>query len=172
MKKITLAITAELMAQLGISDGADDMAVAHAIKNLSIKAGKVDTVTAQLTTAQTRNTELEGEVKALKNAANTEQVTAMLATALEDKKITVELSAQLAKDYAENPTGLKVVLEGMGMYSSVVGQIQQTAKTDLSKYEGKGWDELWESGQMEAFKKASPEGYKKLYKETFGEEPK
>lgn len=171
MKKVTLVITAQLATQLGITDGADDVAVANAINTLSIKASKADTLQKQLDTATERNTELAGEITDLKNADNKKHVTALLTAALAEKKITAALSAQFEKDYASNPDGLKTVLEGMGAYTSVVDKIREVAKKDASAYEGKSWDELWDAGKIDAIKSDCPEAYKVLYKKEFGSEP-
>lgn len=171
MKKITLAITDQLMAQLGLTAAADELAVATAIKDLSVKAAKVDTIQAQLVTTQQKNTELETELTAIKGKANKDAIKAMLDAALEGNKISVELSKQLEKDYAENPDGLKTVLTSMGAYTSVVGQIQQEAKKDSSKYDGRSWDDIFEKGEMDAFRTGHPDAYKKLYKETFKSDP-
>jgi len=169
MRKITLQITAELCAVLGITNSADDAAVGLAIVDA---AKKVGTLTTELATEKATITRLQKEITDAATATNAKEIKALLDNAQEKKGITNELRAQLATDYATNPKGLNTLLEGMGAYMSVVDAIEKVNTIDLSKYTGKSWDALMEGGLIEAFKKESPAGYKKLYKETFpGEEP-
>lgn len=93
----------------------------------------------------------------------TESVQAILKTGIDEGKITKELSAQLEKDYKDNPDGLKALV------ATMQPQFRVTGKTaDLSgipeKYRGKTKEELYVSGQLESLKAECPEYYEKLMK--------
>lgn len=168
MKKITLAITPELMAQMGLTDAADEMAVATGIKNLADKAKKYDTVQAALVKSEQDKTELTNKLAALTGDQNKKDVGAILDKALTvDKKITVALKNQFEKDYAGNPEGLKVIIDAMPSYASITDQIDKGEKSAYTKYESKGWDEIMDAGNMADFKRDYPQQYEALHKKTF-----
>jgi len=145
-----IKLSPEAAAELKLAASSDSAAINAAIIQLGARANKAETDLANLQKESKAN-----EVKALLDAG------------LEAKKITVALSTQLGKDYAENPTGLKTILDGMGTYTSVTSQIDEAAKKLALKYEGKDWDQLKDSNLMADFKKECPDQYRELYKKTF-----
>ncbi len=174
MKKITLGITPELIAQLGLAGDPDELAVGNAIGQLAAKAKKYDQAAADLNASQTQLTALETQLADLKAAGVKAVVTGLLDAALTDKKINVALQAQFAKDYATNPDGLKVVLASLSPYKSVTDAIaaKESQLADLKLFEGKSWDDLMKADLLPTVKADHPELYKALYKKEFGFEPK
>ncbi len=174
MKKVTLVINAELMAVMGLTDSADEAAFGTAIKQLAEKAQKVDTVQAKLDTANKRVTDLETEIEAVKATGTKAEITALMDVAVNEGKMDVPMRAQLEKDYANNPDGLKKLVATMKPYQSVTGQIEnlQAKAGDAKRFEGKSWDELMTGNLLDEMRAHHPELYKAVYKKEFNEEPK
>ncbi len=174
MRKITLTITSELCAQLGITDGADETAVGAAIVALSKKAAIVDTLRTQKETAEREKTEAETKLAGIETATMTKEVNDLLDGALTAKKITVAMKTQFAIDYAKNPAGLKIIIDGMKGYASITDAIEnhQTSAADAMMYVGKSWDQLMEGNMLETMKEKHPDLYKAAYKAEFKVEPK
>jgi|GEM_PF-3219363 len=164
MREIRLAITAELCAHLGLTASSTDGEFGAAISMAVNKAKKADEFQAEKEKA-------EKALSDYKKGEATKEVTAMLKTALEGKKISVAVHDQLAIDYAEKPEPLKKVLEGMSAYTPVTDKITDGQKKLMARYEGKKWRELYEAGVTEQLGKDFPELYKELYKEEYGNEP-
>jgi hypothetical protein len=160
--KITAAAWAVLMAAAGIVDGDDDATVEEAIGNLAEKANKHDTVSAELRT-------VKGELTTLKTTAMKAEVTGLLDAAVTGKKITVEVRAQLAEDYATNPGSLKKMLDKMPAYQAISDQL--TDGEVPKEFADKSWDELHKADKTAKLKELAPAYYAKLYEEKFGVKP-
>jgi ATP-dependent Clp endopeptidase proteolytic subunit ClpP len=162
MKQISMAVWASVCANMGITDSVDDAAFGAAVKKLQEKATMYDTVKASLN-------DKTKELADLQKAAVGSKVTALLDTASAGKKITAELKANLAVDYADNPDGLEKLLKNMPAYHPITDALHTG---DVPKeFEGKNWDELMEAGKIGQIKATMPTFYKQLYKSTFGTEP-
>ena len=169
MRKIQLAITPELCSQLGITDSADDATIGAAIVATAKKAAKVDALQAQSDSDKAARATAETELKSIKATHAKVEITSMLDKALGEKRITVALKEQFAADYADKPEQLKKVLEGMGIYASVSGQISEATKLAAKKFEGKSWDELHEAGMLPDLKKNHLDLYKTLWEAEHGQ---
>jgi hypothetical protein len=167
MRKITLAITPELCTQLGIVDSASDDVVAAAIVSTARKAAKVDALETQITALKQEKATAEASLVTVKAVQNKKEVDAMLEEAITAKKMTVEVKAQFAKDYAANPEGLKTLLTAMGAYTSVVDQLK--GKGELpKKFEGKNWDDLRKEGLLIELKTDYLDTYKEVWEKEHG----
>jgi hypothetical protein len=156
MSKILLAAT--MLTALNLSDNSSEEDVSNAIQDLIDKANKVDGLTKDLADKST-------ELETLKKATTGKDVADLLAKGIMDKKLTKDLSDKLAADYAENPTGLKSLIDAMPAQVSVVDAI---SNGNLSaEYEGKTWDELYANDKLETVRKQFPDLYEKLKNEKY-----
>lgn len=166
MKKITLLITAALCEQLGISDGADEAAVAAAIGNLAEKAKK----------AEAKVTELNNQAEAAKKTANSEKVKAMLEKASDEKKITNEQKAVFEKQYEGNPDGLKEILDTLKPYEPITSKINTGAGPKAEVEKDWTWDDYQEkdkSGKkLDDLKATNRQAYDALFEAKYGRKPR
>lgn len=163
MRQIQLPITASLMATLGIAENADANAVERAITALDNKAKNAEREKAELAT---KLSDAESKVTELQNAATKDKVNSLLEKALAEKKITNELKATFAEQYATNPAGLEKILNAMPAYQPITSSLNTASSGD--KYAGKSWDELNKANLLNSMKQEQPEAFKELYKSTFG----
>jgi ATP-dependent Clp endopeptidase proteolytic subunit ClpP len=171
MRQISLVVWAQVCATMGVTDSVDDSGFVAGLKRLSEKAAKVDAIQAKLTTAETKLADLQKETV-------TKDVTAMLDAAAGGRtpSITAKQRTVFEKQYAEDPAGLKEVLDTMGAFVSINDRIQQVEKNGVFTQEvqammAKGWDKLMAEGGMPVLKAASNEAYVAMYKGKYGFEP-
>jgi len=145
---------AKLLAALNLSDDAAENEALEAIQNLIDKADKADEYK-DLLDAKTV------EIKDLKAETVKKEVKNILEKGQADKKLTNELSAKLEADYAENPEGLQNLID------SLPAQISVTETKDAGKYEGKSWDDLYSSDEIETVRKEFPDLYERLRDEKY-----
>ena len=173
MKQITLSINAGLFASLyacmGLAATAKPEDIAAALPDLIGKAERVDQLEIDKVNLSKELTAEKLKLTNLQKDTVGKEVTTMLDGALEAKKVTVEVRNQLAKDYANNPTGLKVLLEGMGAYTGVVNQLAAATKEVPKEYAGKDWDTLRQEGLLPQLKADHLELYKKVWEKEHGE---
>jgi len=150
---------AKILVALNLSDNSAEPEVLTAINNLVDKANKSDEYKNLLD-------EKEKEVKDLKAETTKKEVKSIIEKGQTDKKLTNELAAKLEADYAENPTGLQDLIDTMPAQVSVTEEIKDGDK-DLAKYEGKSWDDLYSSDELETVRKKFPDLYTKLKDEKF-----
>lgn len=166
MEKITLSAASK--AALGITgEVADFSALDTAISALKAKADKADEYKTGMESART-------ELDTLKKENLKQDVSAQLAKALDEKRITVEQQTVLSAQYAENPDGLKAILATMKPYESKVNSPANTSAAvaaELSALMAKSGHELWTSGKLTRLKELDKEAWKTKYKEAFEEEP-
>ncbi|KQT17418.1 hypothetical protein ASG31_08385 [Chryseobacterium sp. Leaf404] len=141
---------AKILAALNLKDG-DETEVVTAINNLVEKADKADG--------------LEKDLEALKAESVTKQVEDLIDKGTTDKKLTVELATQLKKSFAENPDGLKDLIDKMPAQVSVTDELKN--KDGQEKYNGKTWDDLYKSNDLPTIEKQFPDLYEKLRNEKF-----
>ena len=139
---------AVILAALNLKDG-DESAVVTAINSLVAKADKADEYKDLLDAKDL-------ELKTVKAETITKEVQDLIAGGKASKKLTNELATKLEKDYAENPSGLKDLIDTMP------AQVLVTEQKDNSKYEGKTFDDLYSSGELENVKNDFPDLYDKL----------
>lgn len=115
-----------------------------------------------------RATAAEANLKTAQETAKTEKVTALLETALTDKKITVALKDQLAKDYAGNPDALNVLLAAMPKYQSIADQLKDNAADGEAQWSWKDYEEKDPSGKKLTDLKANNRArYEEIYNAHF-----
>ena len=103
---------------------------------------------------------LEKELADLKAEANKKEVYAILEKGMADKKLTKELADKLGKDYEDNPSGLKMLVDAMQPQTTITDKLGD-AKVP-AQYEGKTWQDLYCSGELEVIKTKYPEYYEQL----------
>lgn len=144
---------AVILTALNLKDG-DESAVVTAINNLVAKADKADEYKDLLDAK-------DEELKTVKAETVTKEVQDLIAGGKTAKKLTNELAAKLEKDYAENPSGLKDLID------TLPAQVLVTEKKEAGKYDGKTFDDLYSSGELETVKKEFPDLYEKLRDEKY-----
>lgn len=172
MRKLTLMISADLMAQLGITDTANsltDEAVVMAIKKTAENAAKVPALQSALDTMKTEATTLKqdaanakAELESFKTEQENAKVTEMLNQAVTDKKVTNELKETLAADYAGKPEALKKVLDGLKAYIPITDQLGKDNGELPEELQNKTYMELWSENKLELVKEKYPSVYNKL----------
>lgn len=145
---------AKILAALNLKDG-DESDVVSAISNLVEKADKSDEYKDLLD-------EKETELKDLKAESVKKEVKNILEKGQADKKLTNELSAKLEADYAENPEGLQNLIDTLPAQVSVLDD-----KGEPGKYDGRTWDDLYSSGDLETVRSEFPDLYTKLRDEKY-----
>lgn len=143
MNKATIEVEA-----LGLPNLSADATVEQAqeaIRDLIAKANRVDVA--------------EKELKDLREQTNQKEVNALVDAALTAHKINAASADKLKADYAQNPDGLKALLDAMPAQQSIVDRLHADVPEE---YKGKTWQELYASGKLAALKKDYPEYYKEL----------
>ena len=140
---------AVILAALNLKDG-DESAVVTAINNLVDKADKADEYKDLLDAKDL-------ELKTVKAETVTKEVQDLIAAGKAGKKLTNELASKLEKDYAENPSGLKDLIDTMPAQVMINDELK-----DSGKYDGKTWDDLYTSNELETVRRSFPDLYDKL----------
>lgn len=173
MKQIQLPIIPALLANLKLKADATPTAteVTDSIQNLADLAASAETLRDEVKQLKADKTDLQTQVNTLKADGNKKEVDGILTQALADKKITNDLKATLATDYADNPDGLKKLVGNMTPQPLITDALKGGGQgaEDLSK---KSWDELHKSNKLADLKASDPATYKALYKKEFGKDPK
>lgn len=165
-------ISADLMAQLGITDTANsltDEAVVMAIKKTAENAAKlpalqsaIDTLKTEATTLKQDAANAKAELESFKTEQENAKVTEMLNQAVADKKVTNELKETLAADYAGKPEALKKVLDGLKAYVPITEQLDKE-KVDLpAELQNKTYMDLFNENKLEYVKEKHPAVFNQL----------
>jgi hypothetical protein len=171
MKQVTLTLNAAFYASVGLAATATPAEIEAKLPLLMARADKATQLEIDNLTLTTERDGYKTKLDSLKATAVKKEVEDLLELAHDQKKITTEVRAQLAKDYAENPAGLKALVDGMGVYSSVVNQLKPDTKL-MAKFEGKTWDELHQADLLPELKATNLELFKQMYKSEHGVEYK
>ena len=165
-----LKLTADQALALGLTAADTDAVKIQAVVDaLVAKAKRVDTLELELKAEKAKTTGAEAKVIEMQNAATAEKITGLVKEALDGKKITVEVGAQLTTAYAGKPTELKALLDAMPVFTSITNDIKNAqGKADALK--DKTWDELDKSGELEGLKASNLDLFKAKYKAEFGKE--
>lgn len=155
-------ITAENKTALGIGDAIDATALNAKISDLVARAAKADEYKTKMEAAEQKLADAEKQAK-------TEKVDALVTEATNAKKLTAELATTLKADYAENPDGLKKVLDAMKPYEPVTGQLN-TGGAETPEQLKAEWEKLDKSGGLTALKAENMDRYKQLFKAKFNKE--
>lgn len=174
MKKITIPITAGLLANLSFGSTAEpkEEEVLLAIEKLAGEAAKVTGLVTEVSNLKDDKQALETKLSELKAEGTKAKVTAILDKGQDDKKLSNEMRETLAADYANNPEGLQKLVDKMPKHQSIVERINDKAKEDAEDLSGKSWDDLHRAGKLVDLKREDPEAYKAVFKAQFGYEPK
>lgn len=106
---------------------------------------------------------VENELNALKASIARDKVEAILAKGLSEHRMTQQLADQLKVDYALNPDGLQTLVDAMPQQATLVSQLDPEVP---EKYQGKTFEDLYMSGELEEVKEKYPELYNKLKQEN------
>jgi len=148
---------AKILTALNLKDG-DETEVLTAINNLVDKANKSDGYKTDLDKKET-------ELKDLKTESVKKEVEDLIDKGKTAKKLTNEMAKQLSVSFAENPQGLKDLIDATPAQVSVTEEHKNDK--ELEKYAGKTWDDLYSSDQLESVRKQFPDLYTKLKDEKF-----
>lgn len=149
---------AKILTALNLKAG-DEGEVVTAINNLVDKANKSDGYKTDLDTKKK-------ELQDLKEASVIKEVEDLIDKGKTDKKLTNEVAAILSKSYATNPEDLKALIDTMPAQVSVTDGIKDGDK-ELEKFQGKSWDDLYASEELETVRKNFPDLYTKLKDEKY-----
>jgi hypothetical protein len=164
MSKIFL--TAVMLAALNLSDKSSEEDANKVFQDLVDSAGKVPGLEKDLADKSTALTAKEKELADLKASNVVATVQDLLDKGETDKKLTKSVSAKLAVSFATNPEGLKDLIDAMSAQVLVTNNLDGEAK-DLAAFDGKKWDDLYASNELENVRTKFPDLYEKLRKEKF-----
>jgi len=174
MAKQTLEITPELLTLMNLKSDADGEAMKVALTNLKSKADKADQLEEDNKTLKTEKAEAEQKLVELKAEQTKGAVKMHIDAALKANKITAEVGAQLAADYAEKPEALASMLDKMQPYKSIADNLK--AGDAPEGEEGWKWDDYQtkdpKGEKLKNLKANNTEQYEAIYKEKFGKAPK
>ncbi|RQO37942.1 hypothetical protein DBR39_13725 [Chryseobacterium sp. KBW03] len=148
---------AKILTALNLKDG-DESDVVTAINNLVDKANSSDKHKADKEKAET-------ELKDLKVESVKKEVQDLIDKGKTDKKLTNEMAKALSTSFAENPKGLKDLIDATPAQVSVTENKDKAE--EQKKYEGKSWDDLYSSDKLEDVRKNFPDLYTKLKDEKY-----
>lgn len=150
----------QLIKGLNLSDNTSDEAVSVALQNLIDNAAKVPGLEAARQKAEKNLTDF-------KAAINQEKIKNLIDAGTKAGKLTAKIAKDLSDKYADDPEGLKNLIDGLPAYQSVTGAIaknQQAAKSLADK----SWDELDKSGKLQDLKDNDLDTFKQKYLDKFG----
>lgn len=147
-----------VLAALNLTDSAQENEVLTAINDLIDRADKADEYKDLLDVKET-------ELKDLKAESTKKEVEDLIAKGKGDKKLTNELAGHLSAAYEGNPKGLKDLIDTMPAQVLVTDQLAD--KTATNDFEGKKWDDLYQSNDLETVRVKFPDLYEKLKNEKF-----
>ena len=160
-------ITAAMLAALNLDDKASESDVSVKLQDLADLAAKVPLLEKDLSDKTAELTKKEKELKDLQASTVKSQVADLIAKGKTDKKLTNEVASKLELSYADNPEGLKDLIDAMPAQVSVAKETTEADAKDLAAFEGKKWDDLYASGQLETVRTKFPDLYEKMKKEKF-----
>ena len=156
----------DLCLALNIVTEADEMVVATAVRELVTKADEL-----QMENKVLRNDKynLQQQIEDINKARTRNEMIALLERALEDRKITSELSGKLASDYATNPEGLRSLLAAMPAYQSIA-ELLKTKQQDRSEAQWQ-WDDYDKNDttgkKLKDLRANDPIRYRELFEKKF-----
>lgn len=155
----------EVIAFLGITASASEAQVVAAIRELKVKAQRVEAAEAEAKQAKEKQTEAEAKAdKAIKQAA-TEKIEVLVNGAVNAGKIMQGDKDRYVKLATADFDTTKELLDSMQAYVSVNGSITGANTSEKSlreKFAGKTWDDLHKSNDLAAIKASAPEFFEEL----------
>lgn len=141
-----IIVTAAVLQSLNLSADATADQFGATLNNLVAKAARVDG--------------LEKELNDLKAAQVQKRVADTLKKGKDTGKITNALADKLSKDYAEKPDELEALVDAMPVQTRMTGGNNGAEVPE--KYQGKSFNDLYVSGELESLKAEFPEYYETL----------
>jgi hypothetical protein len=166
MKGLPATLPAELCAVLNLAAAASDSEVLAAVKTLSSDYQKLSAENAALNAEMVV---LQQQAAAISAARKSLEIDGLLNRALEEKRITTELKAKLAVDYANNPEGLKVLLMAMPAYRAIAEQLRgKSADKTEGEWEWDDYEKKDSTGnKLKDLRSDDPVRYKALFEKKF-----
>lgn len=165
-----LAVLAALaVSGINLSAQSSDESIVEHIKDLAQKANKLPDLESQVSSLKTAKETAELELQTFKANAYAVALKNLTDDALKAGKLTVKAAADLSVKYADDPEGLKALIDGLPAYVPATERIAEGAQ-GVQDLAAKSFDELDKSGQLEAYKAADLEGFKAKFKAHFGTE--
>jgi hypothetical protein len=166
LKSLLPNVINDLRGALELSADADGQTIILKVQELVNKATELHE---QHKTLQADNLALKDELAQVNSEAAKAEISTILQRALEDKKITVELSNKLSADYAMNPEGLRSLVAAMPAYRSIAEHLSHR-HTDKEEAQWL-WDDYEKSDptgkKLKDLRANDPARYKELFDEKF-----
>lgn len=125
---------------------------------------QVAQLTNEKNTMQQERDNALNEVKKVRDA----EIETLLSAAVKDGRIGEGEKATWKEMLSVTPESAKAALSKLHPRTSLSQMLE--SNKGKGEFAGKSWQELDRSGKLAAFKAADPEGFKALYRETFGTE--
>lgn len=123
----------------------------------------------QNSTLLAENEQLKAEVKQLRDAAakhHQAHIESVVSGAVADGRIDASEKEKWARLMGADAETAEQVLAAMPKRTSLSALVAPGG--GKSQYDGKSWADLDKAGELSAYKAQNPEGFKALYKQTFG----
>lgn len=118
-----------------------------------------------------QNEQMDAEVKQLREAAakhHQAHIESVVSGAVADGRIDASEKEKWTRLMGADAETAEQVLAAMPKRASLSALVEPGG--GKSQYDGKSWEELDKAGELSAYKAQNPEGFKALYKQTFGVE--
>lgn len=153
MKELTFTVAQ--LAAMNLSATAQPLEVEKAFNDLVAKAARAD--------------EAEKALNDLKAATTAMEVENLVASATKEGKLTVELGTKLKANFAENPAGLKDLLDAMPKYKTIADTLADNPeKKKLADLMAKSYDDLFKEGKLADLKALDEKAFEAKRVEKFG----
>lgn len=164
MSKVIL--TAAMLSLVDLPDGSSETEVTKKLQDLVDLANKVPGLEKDLADKATALNEKEKELQDLKASTTKAKVADLIAKGQADKKLTNEVAKKLEASYAQDPEGLKDLIDAMPAQMMVTGDEDNDHKDLAAKVAGKTYHDLFVSGELQAVKDKLPDLYDQLVKDA------
>jgi len=177
MKLVTLSAPA-ILTLLKLGDTASETEAVSAIQNLVTLSATQGTTIEQLKSdklaIESEKTELETKLADQATVMLTDKVESLVQGAVDDRKITKDEKDGYITLATSNYEQVEKILGAKTGSPTVNDRLKNSGdekKDDLAKLCDKSYDELFESGELNQVKLASPDNYKRIFKAKFNREP-
>ena len=164
--KLTQNALQSLQETLRLAGTTDETLLVTSVRDLAAKAGILELENKILLADKYA---LQQQIEELNKAGMRLEINSLLDRGLEDKKITTELRAKLAHDYATNPEGLKALLAAMPAYRSIA-ELLQHRQQDRTEAQWQ-WDDFEKNDttgkKLKDLRANDPVRYKELFDKKF-----
>lgn len=129
--------------------------------DLAAQNAHIKSLTERAELAELKAEKAERAYADLRSTVAADKINAMVATAINDRRITPALAEQLKADYADNPEKLSALLDKMQTHPLLTERIEAN-KGVPPHLQGRSLRDLYISGELEAVKRDYPEYYNHL----------